>query len=62
MKKEPDKRGGHREGSGRPPQGNTVRLTTSINIESHLLAKLDSLAAKTGQTRSDIINNLLREL
>lgn len=62
MKKEDDKRGGRRKGSGRLLLGESKRVTTSINIESHLLDKLDALAAKTGETRSDIINKLLREI
>lgn len=57
-----DKRGGYREKARRPLLGDSKRVTTSINIESWLLDKLDGLVTKTGQTRSDIINSLLREL
>ena len=55
-----DKRGGYRENARRPLLGESKRVTTSINIEEQLLDKLDVLAAKTGETRSDIINQLLR--
>ena len=57
-----DKRGGYRENARRPLLGESKRVTTSICIEKHLLEKLDALAAKTGETRSDIVNQLLRDL
>ena len=57
-----DKRGGYRENARRPLLGESKRVTTSICIEKHLLEKLDALAAKTGETRSDIINRLLRAM
>jgi hypothetical protein len=57
-----DKRGGYRENARRPLLGESKRVTTSINIEEQLLDKLDVLAAKTGETRSDIINRLLRAM
>ena len=60
--KKTDRRGGVRKNARRPLVGNSKRLTTSINIEEWLLDKLDGLAAKTGETRSDIINRLLRDL
>jgi metal-responsive CopG/Arc/MetJ family transcriptional regulator len=55
-----DKRGGYRAKARRPLAGESRRVTTSINIEERLLDKLDGLAASTGETRSDIINRLLR--
>lgn len=57
-----DKRGGYRENARRPLLGESKRVTTSINIEEWLLDKLDGVAAKTGETRSDIINRLLRAM
>ena len=55
-------RGGYRENARRPLLGESKRVTTSINIEEQLLEKLDALAAKTGETRSDIVNKLLRAM
>jgi len=57
-----DGRGGYRAKARRPLTGDSPRVTTSINIEERLLDKLDGLAASTGETRSDIINRLLRDL
>lgn len=60
--KKTDGRGGYREKARRPLVGGSKRVTTSINIEEWLLDKLDGLAAKKRETRSDIINRLLRDL
>lgn len=59
MARKTDGRGGYRENARRPLLGESKRVTTSICIEKHLLEKLDALAAKTGETRSDIVNKLL---
>lgn len=62
MARKTDGRGGYRENARRPLLGESKRVTTSINIEEQLLDKLDGVAAKTGETRSDIINRLLRAM
>jgi hypothetical protein len=53
-------RGGCRPGSGRKLIGESKRLSTTINIETELLTRLDALVTQGEGTRSDIINRLLR--
>jgi hypothetical protein len=54
-------RGGSYPNGGRKLQGESKRVTVSICIESDLLTKLDALVAQGEGSRSDIVNNLLRE-
>ena len=53
-------RGGSYPGTGRKPIGAVKRVKTSLGIEPELLTKLDALVAQGMETRSDIVNRLIR--
>ena len=55
-------RGGSYPGAGRKPIGAVKRVKTSFTIEPELLSKLDALVAEGMGSRSDIVNNLLKEM
>ena len=55
-------RGGSYPGTGRKPIGAVKRVKTSFTIEPELLTKLDTLVAQGEGSRSDIVNQLLRDL
>lgn len=48
-------RGGKREGSGRKPKGNRLKVKINISIDPGLLEWIDSIT----DNRSDLIENVL---